>query len=106
MLGPIGSIPARAQDPASRLADLEKRVHDLETKHSRNAESDAAVVVSVLWMIGCGLFCARWARSTGRDPWLWLGAGLIFNFFALFAVLSKHEEDKKAHAKPPVHELA
>jgi hypothetical protein len=106
MLGLIGSTPARAQAPSSPIADLEKRVHDLETKHTRHAEGAAAVVAPVLWMIGCGLFCARWARTTGRDPWLWLGAGLMFNVFTLFAVLSKHEEDKKARAKPPVHELA
>ena len=31
-----------------------------------------------------------------RDFWLWFTAGLVFNLFALIAVLDAHEKDQKA----------
>ena len=46
-------------------------------------------------VLALAAFSALWARSTGRDPWLWLAAGLVFNLFALLAMWVKHEGDKE-----------
>ena len=47
-------------------------------------------------ILGIGLFCGFWARNSGRDFWLWFVAGLVFNIFALLAVLFAHDKDQKA----------
>ena len=85
-----------AQD--DRIRDLEQRVHKLEKSRDQDDQASSgfgSYLISGLEILGVGAFCALWARSTRRDPWLWLAAGLVFNFFALIAVWIKHEEDKK-----------
>jgi hypothetical protein len=88
---------ARAQ--ADRLKRLERRVDALERHIREDGDSRDQAMTYVfpgLEILAVGLFCALWARSTGRDFWLWLMAGIVFNIFALLAVWIKHEEDKKA----------
>jgi hypothetical protein len=82
-----------------RIRQLEQRVSRLEK--GRDLDDQAlggfgAYLISGLGILAVGAFCALWARSTRRDPWLWLAAGVVFNFLALIAVWIKHEEDKKA----------
>jgi hypothetical protein len=85
----------RAQD--DQIRKLEQRVKALEQRVS-DADSRVDTVLSYLLpplpLLGIGLFCGLWARSSGRDFWLWFVAGALFNIFTLFAVLVKHEEDK------------
>jgi hypothetical protein len=87
----------RAQD--DRIPKLEQRVKALERRIADDEGLGSSVesyLAPALTLLGIGLFCGLWARSTGRDFWLWLVAGAIFNIFALFAVWVKHEEDKAA----------
>ena len=87
----------RAQD--DRMRKLEQRVQALEQRVS-DADSPGSTIGSYLFaassLLGIAWFCGLWARSTGRDFWLWFAAGAVFNIFALFAVWVKHEEDKAA----------
>lgn len=43
-----------------------------------------------------GIFCAYWAQTTDRDPWLWFFLGL---FFAPITGLVLLGENKKGTAK-------
>jgi hypothetical protein len=81
------------------MRQLEQRVSRLEKGRDLNDQALGglgAYLISGLGILSVGAFCALWARSTRRDPWLWLAAGVVFNIFALIAVAVKHEEDKKA----------
>jgi hypothetical protein len=95
-------LPSQGAAQESRLDQIERRVQRLE----QNAGLDDSLsrwtstyFVPGLAILATGAFCALWARSTGRDPWLWLAAGLLFTVFALIAVAQKNEEDKKAKKK-------
>jgi hypothetical protein len=83
----------RIQELEQRVSRLEKKARDLD---DQTLGGFAAYLFSGLGILAVGVFCALWARSTRRDPWLWLVAGIAFNIFALIAVAVKHEEDKKA----------
>jgi hypothetical protein len=81
-----------------RLNQLERRVQALEQGAEENGSlirSATSYLYPGLGVLLMGTFCALWARGTRRDPWLWFVAGLLFNIFALFAILIKHEDDKK-----------
>ena len=91
-------LPGRGLADDGRLDQIEKRVQDLEQRSQQDARTQHqpwAYTLSALELLALATFCALWARSTGRDPWLWLVAGLFFNIFTLVAIWSKHEEDKK-----------
>lgn len=46
-----------------------------------------------------GLFCAYWAQSTNRNPWLWFFVGLLFAPITGLVLLYKNSEDKAARPK-------
>jgi hypothetical protein len=101
-------LPGRGLADEGRLDQVEQRVKNLEQRLQRDAGTQFQLwnfVASGFAVLALAAFCALWARSTGRDPWLWLAAGLVFNIFALLAIWSKHEEDKKT-AKVKVTESA
>jgi hypothetical protein len=88
--------PGVAQD--ERLQKIEQRLNAVEERVA-NANSSIGFIKAIpaaLAVLGLGLFCGLWARNSGRDFWLWFVAGLVFNVFALIAVLDAHERDKKA----------
>jgi len=41
-----------------------------------------------------GIFCAYWAQSTGRNPWLWFFMGWFFAPFTGLVLLVKNAEDR------------
>lgn len=43
-----------------------------------------------------GLFCAYWAQSTGRHPWLWFFLGWLFAPVTGIVLLYKNDQDRKA----------
>ena len=91
-------VPSRVPAEEGRLDQIEQRVKNLEQKLQSDAGTQFQLwnfVPSGFAVLALAAFCALWARSTGRDPWLWLAAGLVFNLFALVAIWLKHEEDKK-----------
>jgi hypothetical protein len=101
-------LPGRGLAEEGRLDQVEMRVQNLEQRLQRDAETQYQpwnLVPAGVAVLALAAFCALWARSTGRDPWLWFAAGLVFNIFALLAIWSKHEEDKKT-AKVKVTESA
>lgn len=91
-------LPGGGLADEGRLDQVEQRMENLEQRLQRDAGTPFQFwnfVASGLAVLALAAFCALWARSTGRDPWLWLAAGLVFNIFTLFAIWLKHEEDKK-----------
>lgn len=94
-------VPRSGWAQEDRLRALEQRVARLEGQRSRfvKALDDLkGALFTVGTALAIGAFCAAWARSTGRDPWVWLAAGILFNVFTLLAILaaaSKDEEAKK-----------
>ena len=82
------------------MDQIEKRVEQLEQRTKQDI-GPGTYVLPGLSLVALAVFCALWARSTGRDPWLWLAAGLVFNLFVLFAIWIKHDHDqkKKTHAE-------
>ncbi len=89
----------------TRIRDLEQRVGRLERERSEAASSGNILGVPFASGVEVLAVGALWARGTGRDPWLWLAAGIVFNLLALLAVWAKHDEDKKKVAKIPNPEL-
>jgi hypothetical protein len=90
-------LPGRGLADVGRLDQVEQRVKNLEQRLQRDSGTQFQFwnfVASGFAVLALAAFCALWARSTGRDPWLWLAAGLVFNVFALLAVWMKHEGDK------------
>lgn len=43
-----------------------------------------------------GIFCAEWAKSSGRRPWLWFFMGLLFAPITGIVLASKHAKDVDA----------
>jgi hypothetical protein len=92
-----------AQD--ERLQKIEQRLNALEDRvapANKSFDFIEAYIPGAYFILGIGLFCGLWARNSGRDFWLWCVAGLVFNIFALFAVvLAKDKDDdaKRAAAK-------
>ena len=99
-------IPIRAQE--SRVRELEQRVASLERDRARGdvLGTLGGYAASGFWIGSIALYCALWARSTGRDFWLWLAGGLVFNVLALLAIWSTIDAEHKASQKiPPAPEL-
>jgi hypothetical protein len=89
--------PVLGQD--DRLQKIEQRLNALEQRlpaANNSLDSIKGYFPVALPVVGVGLFCGLWARSSGRDFWLWFVAGLVFTIFALVAVADAHEKDKKA----------
>ena len=42
-----------------------------------------------------GIFCAFWAQTTGRNPWLWFFMGLLFGAITGIVLASKNASDLK-----------
>jgi hypothetical protein len=87
---------ALAQD--DRLQKIEQRVSALEKRVADKGGSlgwikDYAPATPIL---GIGLFCGLWARSTGRDFWLWFVGGMLFNVLALIYLYCAIGDDKAA----------
>jgi hypothetical protein len=108
VLGASASGQEKSAD--SRMDALEKRVQQLEQKDNREGWivpriPDMAFPAGFFWL-GVGVFCGLWARSTGRDPWLWLVAGLTFNMLTLFVIFHLWSEDEEAKKKKKAAEFA
>lgn len=94
-------VPRQGWAQEDRLRALERRIARLEGQKSgfvKVLDDLKGILFTVGTALATGAFCAAWARSTGRDPWVWLTAGILFNVFTLLAILSissKDEEDKK-----------
>ncbi len=88
---------ASAQD--DRLQKIERRLDALEQRGVSDGNAwdrFEILAVSALPILGIGLFCGLWARSSGRDFWLWFVGGLVFNLLALLVLYDAIEKDKKA----------
>jgi hypothetical protein len=95
LMAPTRSVLAQDE----RLQNIEQRLKALEHREAaaNNSFDFVKGYIPVAFpMLGIGLFCGFWARNSGRDFWLWFSAGLVFNIFALLAVMNAHDEDKKA----------
>jgi ABC-type multidrug transport system permease subunit len=42
------------------------------------------------------LFCAYWAQTTGRNPWLWFIMGWLFAPVTGIVLLYKNDKDRQA----------
>lgn len=87
-------VPGQGVAEGSRVDQIEKRVEQLEQRTKPDI-GPGTYVLPGLTLVALAVFSALWARSTGRDPWLWLAAGLVFNLFVLIAIWIKHDYDQK-----------
>jgi hypothetical protein len=76
-----------------RLDELQSQVNSLKTVIPRGTPEGGVLVLY-------GAFCALWAQNTGRNPWLWFFAGIIFSFVTVLVLLSKNSDDRRTPASP------
>ena len=69
-----------------RIAQLEYTIDTNELKLSKLDDFSQQNGLAILFF---AIFCAWWAKSTGRNLWLWFFMGLIFNFFTGIAIIVK-----------------
>ncbi|GHE42552.1 hypothetical protein ACFOED_11530 [Vulcaniibacterium thermophilum] len=43
-----------------------------------------------------GIFCAYWAQTTGRNPWLWFACGFLFSPITGLVLLWKNRTRQPA----------
>lgn len=105
---PVQAQDSRAQAQEARVLAQESRIQALEARLSHLESSstlgDAIMVLGVSIASGfevlmIGLFTGFWARSSGRDFWLWFAGGLAFNILALLVLAAQIEEEKKKAIK-------
>ena len=84
------AAPLRA---AAEPRTIDERVTRLEQRVGR---ADALVSVSVV----AAVLCAWWAQDTGRNPWLWFFAGLVFSVISLLVLLYKNAAEVRARRAP------
>jgi hypothetical protein len=77
----------------ARLDELQSQVNSLKTVIPRGSSEGAALFLY-------GAFCALWAQNTGRNPWLWFFAGIIFSFVTVLFLLAKNSDDRRARVNP------
>lgn len=85
----------------SRINGMENRINELESKQSIqenkfNEMHQGTAYGSIAVLFGC--FCALWAQNTRRNATAWFFLGLIFTFFAAFAVVWKNYADLSKNA--------
>ena len=89
--------PGVAQD--ERLQKIEQRLNAVEERvaNANNSIGFIKAIPAALAVLGLGLFlCGLRKRGTQVAIQFWFVAGLVFNVFALIAILDAHERDKKA----------
>jgi hypothetical protein len=79
-------VSGRGVAEEGRLEQLERRVQHLE-QSAKQGVGLGVYALSGFFLLLIGTFSALWARGSGRDPWLWLVAGLLFNVFVFVGVL-------------------
>lgn len=84
--GRTATIAHQLIDQELRFSRLERRATELENKLRNAGESGVTLMLF-------GAFCALWAQNTGRNPWLWFFAGLIFSVIAVVVLLTKNAND-------------
>jgi hypothetical protein len=90
------ALMAQEKVPVSvdtRLDELQSQVNSLKTVIPRGSSEGAALFLY-------GAFCALWAQNTGRNPWLWFFAGIIFSFVGVLVLLAKNSDDRRARGSP------
>ena len=65
------------------------RIHGQESE-VKNAGYASVALVHFLFAI----FCAYWAQTTDRNPWLWFFLGFFFAPITGLVLLGKNREDK------------
>lgn len=79
-----------------QVSGIEERLDDLE-----DGRKEAAGGCGLAFLFGA--FCALWAQTTGRNPWLWFFLGLFFSVITVIVLLYKNAQDIKARwqGRPP-----
>lgn len=81
------------------ISYLKTRIENLEITQSETKQEISAVRNTIrnngLVLVLFGIFCAWWAKKTGRNAWLWFFLGAIFHVFTGIALLSKTERSKR-----------
>lgn len=91
-------VSGRSVAQENRLDQLEKRVQQLE-QSTRPDHRPEAYALPGFFLLLIGTYCALWARNSGRDPWLWFVAGLLFNVFVFVGVWAMASGDEAKQLK-------
>ena len=98
----LGSRPAESQEADRKLETVQRSLDRLESKLNsldsrvQRLESkigEAAGEGAVLFLYG--VFCALWAKNSGRSAWLWFFLGLFFSVITVIVLLVKNAEDAR-----------
>jgi outer membrane murein-binding lipoprotein Lpp len=78
-----------------KIQQLQYRVQTLNNEQSKTKEEvnelKEAIKGNALALIFFAVFCAWWAKTTGRSSLLWFILGMFFHVFTAIAVLIKTE---------------
>lgn len=91
----ITETPENAVSPAelqSEVYSLKSRVNELEAELRTRKDYSKAAIVLILFLFG--FVSALWAKNTGRNPWIWLFAGIMFNIFIPLILLRQNSVEK------------
>lgn len=81
-----------ASEIQSEVFTLKSRVNALDAELRSRKDYSKAAIVLILFLFG--FVSALWAKTTGRNPWLWLLAGTLFSIFTPLILLKKNSVNK------------
>ncbi|MDC0602542.1 hypothetical protein OAP14_05875 [Aliiglaciecola sp.] len=87
------SLEQTTEELENKVNRLESQVRHLEdaqtTAESEISQLQESIERNGLALILFGVFCAWWAKTTGRSALLWFFLGLLFHVFSGIALLIK-----------------
>ena len=90
---PVNTLKADVDRLRSDVKQSQETVeaNRIETERLRDDVKKAEGVVLYLF----AFVCALWAQSTGRNPWLWFFAGVLFSIFTALVIMYKNTQDRR-----------
>lgn len=87
---------ATVEELEQTIRSLQIRVNQLEMSQSnntRNVTKERDSIAAIVALIG--IFCAWWAKTTGRNAFVWFVLGVLFHFITAIVVIFKTEPGVK-----------
>ena len=74
----------------AQVSSLKQKVQVLEADASSRVPDEDTLFMALFFF---AVFCGWWAQHSGRNPWLWFFAGMLFNVITALVLLSKNSTD-------------